>query len=405
MGVARRLLTAGLILVAATVAGALRVHAQGTPIISFQPEGRTFYGPNQQVQVHICDDGSVRDASTRVWLNGTQLGISSTQGDASCPVHRVVTLNLTFAPGSNALQVRACETIAPESCADEYTTYAYATPDPVKPVAQIATAGGTFASATLPVTVNWCDDYRLNLASPQLFLNNTAVSIGGTTANPSASNCHASATSSTVVTLQPGANELKAVVRDSTGNVSDTARATYTYTPLISRVGEDRVRRPGLCAVGCFDGTFSYTTPAYTLLDAGHALSLVYSSAHAQPRGMVELDVAIGAGPVPGKIGLRLLNSVGAAVPLMGGTATAVYYTGAAGTNRVSAWFVADTLETGTYRYTAEVQRHYGGSVLTDTVAVRVIVVNARSSAYGAGWTLAAESKIVLPGGTRDPGG
>jgi hypothetical protein len=75
----RRWITAGLILLAALAGVAPPAQARGTPTISFQPDGRTFYGPNQQVQVHICDDSSVRDASTRVmylwtvrltWNNG-----------------------------------------------------------------------------------------------------------------------------------------------------------------------------------------------------------------------------------------------------------------------------------------------------------------------------------------------
>ncbi|HEX9938189.1 MAG TPA: RHS repeat-associated core domain-containing protein [Longimicrobium sp.] len=402
----RRWPTAGLLLLAALAGAATRAQAQGLPIISFHPDGRTFYGPHQQVQVHICDEGSVRDASTRVWLNGTQLSITSTAGDASCPVHRVVTLNLTFASGTNTLEARACQTIAPETCVNESATYTFTTPDPVKPSAQIATAAGTFTSPTLPVAVNWCDDYRLNSSSPQFWLNDTAVSIASTTANASGENCYASATSSAVLTLQPGANQFKAVVRDSAGNVADTARATFTYTPAVSRVGEDRVRRPGLCAVSCFEATLGYSSPAYTSLDTQRSFSLLYSSAHAQPRGMVEVDVAVGAGPVPTKIGLRLLNAAGAAVPLFGtSTQTVAYYSGSTGTNRVSAWFNADSLATGTYRYTAEVLRHYGSTLSTDTMMVRVIVVNEADSRFGVGWSIAGEQKIAIPSGAMDPAG
>src|SRR5262249_12688933 len=160
-----------------------------------------------------------------------------------------------------------------------------------------------------------------------------------------------------------GANAFKAVVRDSSGNVSDTVRATYTYTPMVSKVGEDRVRRPGLCALGCLDATLAYATPAYVTLDAGRSLPLFYSSAAAQPRGMVQFDVAVNGGPVPSTIGLRLLDANGAAVPLMGTAQTWVYYAGALGINRVSAWFDATSLATGTYRYTAEVRRDYGTTV------------------------------------------
>jgi RHS repeat-associated protein len=381
-----------------------------TPSISFRPDTRTFYGPNQQVLVDLCDDSSIRDASTRVWLNGTQLANPSwTQGDASCPVHHVLTLNLAFAFGSNTLQVQACETNVPESCATENSTYTYTTPDPVKPTGQVVPGTGTFSSSTLSVTASWCDDYRLNLTSPQFWLNGIAV-MPTTQAGMPSGGCYAAASSQATLTLQSGANAFKAVARDSAGNLSDTVRATYTYTapaatsPL-SRVGEDRVRRPGLCAIGCFDATLGYTAPPYVSLDAPHTLSLFYSSAHANPRGMVELDVAGGSGTVPGKIGLRLINGAGAALPLLGTGQTSVYYAGMSGTNRVSAWFDATSLATGTYRFTAEVTRDYGSSVQVDTLGVRVIVINEVSSRFGAGWSLAAEQKLILPSGSMDPTG
>lgn len=381
-----------------------------TPTIDFVPSGHTFYGPNQQIQVHLCDDSSIRDVSTKVWLNGTQLTTPSwTQGDASCPVHHVLAVNVTLASGNNTLQVKACENIAPESCITESDVFAYATPDPVKPTAQVTPSTATFTSSQLAVSVNWCDDYRLNLSSPQLWLNGSAVTIASTTATTApGGGCWASATSTASLTLSPGANAFKAVVRDSAGNVSDTLRATYTYTPMVTAVGEDRVRRPGLCAVSCFDATLAYAGPTYTSMDKDHGFVLSYSSAHAQPRGMVEVDVAVGAGPAPSRISLRLKNSSGAYMPLFGrSTQTQVYYTGTTGTNRVSAWFDASSLPTGTYRYTAEVQREYssGTPPPPDTLGVRVIVINESASRYGAGWSLSGEPKLILPSGSMDASG
>lgn len=253
-----------------------------TPSIEFVPMARTFYGPNQQIQVHLCDDSSIRDASTRVWLNGTQLTTPGwTQGDASCPVHHVLAVNVALASGSNTLQVKACENIAPESCVTNSESFTYTTPDPVKPTASVAPSGGTFSSASVAVSVGWCDDYRLNTASTQAWLNGAALSPGPPTQGTSTSGCYSSYTTALTLALQPGANAFKAVVRDSAGNVSDTLRATFTYTPTVSKVGEDRVRRPSLCALECGDATLSYSTPSHTSLDGPYGLTLVYSSAHA----------------------------------------------------------------------------------------------------------------------------
>ncbi|HET7229347.1 MAG TPA: hypothetical protein VFJ16_05060 [Longimicrobium sp.] len=406
-GAVRRAATLLVLLLLGTV---LTAAAQYTPPdITFVPEERTFYGANQQVQVHICDDESVREAATRVWLNGTLVAASSVAGDASCAVHRVVTLNLALSPGSNTLLVKACENLLAESCTTNEAVYVYAATDPVKPTGVVSPPGGTFATPTVPVEVAWCDDYRLNTASPQLFLNGTAVQ-ATTTAAAGSSSCHAAAISTATLTLQPGANAFKAVVRDSAGNVSDTLRFTFTHAQptagaVILKVGEDRVRRPGLCAAACFDATLQYSSHTLTSMDAARAVTLAYSSAHAEPRGMVQLDVDVETGPVPTRIGLTLYNAGGAAVPLFGTTQTSAWYTGAAGANRVSAWFDASLLATGTYRYRAEVTRVYGTSVQTDTLGVRVIVVNETGSPYGAGWSIAQDVKLVPPGAGMDSGG
>ncbi|HET7463412.1 MAG TPA: RHS repeat-associated core domain-containing protein [Longimicrobium sp.] len=380
-----------------------------TPTITFVPLGRTFHGANQQIQVHLCDDSSIRDASTRVWLNGTLLTTPSwSQGDGSCAVHHVLAVNVTLASGSNTLQVKACENIAPESCVTESETYSYTTPDAVKPTAFVSPSGGTYTSPAALVTIGWCDDYKLNTTSTQAWLNGTALSLGTPTADASTSGCYSAYATPVMLNLQPGVDSLKAVVRDSAGNVSDTLRATFTYAPVVSKVGEDRVRRPGLCAVRCFDATLSYAGPTYTSMDAQHGFVLTYSSAHAQPRGLVQVDVAIGSGAAPSRISLQLKNSSGAYMPLFGrSTQTQVWYAGATGTNRVSAWFDASSLPTGTYRYTAEVTRDYGGGTTpqTDTVGVRVIVINESASRYGAGWSLAGEAKLILPSGSMDPSG
>lgn len=382
--------------------------ARSTPSISFEPVGRTFYGANQQIKVHLCDESSIRDASTKVWLNGVQITTPSwTAGDASCAVHKVLTLNLTFTSGSNTVQVQACETIAPESCIIESESYTWTTPDAVKPAVQVSPGTGTFASPSLPVTITWCDDYKLNLTTTQAWLNNTPLSLAAPTpVGPQTYSCYGAATTPVTLTLQPGANAFKAVVRDSAGNVADTMRATFTYTPTISVVGEDRVRRPGLCAGGCFDASLGYGSHTFTAMDVARGVSLTYSSAHAEPRGMVSVDVAVGSGPVPSKIGLSLYNSSGALMPLFGTAGqTSAWYAGAAGTNRVSAWFDASSLATGTYRYLAVVARTYGATTQTDTVFARVIVVNEIDSPYGSGWSLGGDAKVVLPGGTMDATG
>jgi len=377
------------------------------PEVWFEPEGKTFYGANQQVKAHICDPASIRDLSTKVWLRGTQITTPAwTQGDNSCAVHHVLTINVALVPGSNLLEVKACETIDPLSCATYGASYTYATPDPVKPTLQIATAAGSYGSSSLGVTVNLCDDYKLNPSSTQFWLNNVPVTVSGTTPTPPPNlGCYSSAAATATLTLPLGPDTFKAVVRDSAGNVSDTARAIFTFAPPVSVVGEPRVRRPGLCAMACFDATVGYSTAPYTSLDAPRSVSLVYNSSAAKPRALIQLDVNVGTGPVPNRIGVKVRNPAGGFMPLLHTQQTEVWYTGAAGTNRVPAWFDATSLATGTYRYTALVTREYGSSTQVDSVSVPVIVVNESASAFGAGWSLANDMRVVVPTGAMDPSG
>lgn len=375
------------------------------PYIWFEPEGRTFYGATQTITVHYCDAEQITSGSSRIWLNGTLVTHTVSTGAAGvCNVHRVATVSLTFASGSNKVKARACETSQTATCGNDSTYYIFTTPDPVKPTAQVSPAGGSFTQASAVVQIGWCDDYKLNMVTREVWLNNAPVTTGDAPGT-STPGCYSSRVSSLILPLQPGTNQFKAVVRDSAGNLSDTLRATFTHTPRLTLVSPDGVRRPALCEASCFDATLEYATPAYISLDQARSAALLYSSAHAQPRGFVQLDLANDPGAVPATVGLRLVRSNGAAEPLLGGTETIVHYAGAAGTQRLSAWFDASGLATGTYRYRAEVTRSYGGTLQTDTLGVRLVIINQAASVYGAGWSLAGQQKIILPSGGMDPSG
>lgn len=376
------------------------------PYIWFEPDGRTFYGATQPVTVHFCDAEQIASGSTRIWLNGTLITHTVAAGaGGACNVHRVATVNLTFPAGTSKVKARACETSQTSSCANDSTYYTFTTPDPVKPTIQVSPPGGSYTQATANgVRLTWCDDYKLNMATRQVWLNGVPVATD-TVAVTRTADCHSARASDLNLSLLPGGNQLKAVVRDSAGNLSDTARATFTYAPRLTLVTPDGVRRPAMCEAECFEATLAYTTPAYVSLDQPRSEALLYSSAHAQPRGFVQLDLSNDPNAVPSSVGLRLVRSDGVAEPLLGGSETTVYYAGTGGTQRLAAWFDASALATGTYRYRAEVTRSYPGGVQTDTLGVRVVIVNRLNSVYGAGWSLAGLQRIVVPTGAMDPSG
>ncbi|HEU4457319.1 MAG TPA: RHS repeat-associated core domain-containing protein, partial [Longimicrobium sp.] len=368
------------------------------PTVWFEPAPRTFYGAAQAVKVHFCDGQAIVSGSTRIWLNGTAVTHTSTlSAHPWCTaVHRVSTVNLTLQLGSNQVKARACEGITTASCGTDSTTYVYATTDPVPPTASISPASGTVTTSTLHVSASWCDDGTLNLGSRQLLWNGVpvAASDGWQTGTDA---CWSSAASSASVTLQNGANTLQASIRDAAGNLSAVATATYTYAPALTLVTPSGVRRPELCAASCFDATLGYATPAYVSLDAPRAARLVYSSAHARPRGFVQLDLRENLSTPPVRVSLRLIRPDGTPQTLNDGR-DAVFYDAANGTSRLSAWFDATAMQTGTYRYRAEVTRHFAtGAHHTDTLGVRVVVVNESENPFGAGWSLAGYARVHLP--------
>jgi RHS repeat-associated protein len=63
---------------------------------------------------------------------------------------------------------------------------------------------------------------------------------------------------------------------------------------------------------------------------------------------------------------------------------------------RIAVGYDAASDSTGPYRYTLEVRAHYGETILADTAAGELVVVNRRESVFGAGWWLAGLERLVM---------
>ena len=230
------------------------------PYIWFEPGPRTFYAPTQSVAVHFCDAEQILNGSTRVWLNGAAVSHAAVPAahPACSAVHRVATVSLTFAAGSNQVKARACETTATASCGTDSTTYVYGAADATAPTAAIATAPGTYTSPTLAAEVRWCDDGTLDLGSRELRWNGARVAAGDEwTAGTDA--CWSSARSVAALPMQNGANTLQASIRDAAGNLSNLASATFTYAPRLALVTPAGCTAPTCARPGA--STRSWATP------------------------------------------------------------------------------------------------------------------------------------------------
>jgi len=145
---------------------------------------------------------------------------------------------------------------------------------------------------------------------------------------------------------------------------------------------------PG-CAVGCFHAGASFTTPAYVSGDVARSVTLVYSSALAAPKGLVELDATNNSSTPAQKISIRLRRPNGAWLT------DEVFYTLGFGTSRLAAQFDASGYDTQLLEVEAEVRSYFIGSDTASRTTVRVPILNTQS-AVGAGWRIHGMQRLTV---------
>jgi RHS repeat-associated protein len=136
----------------------------------------------------------------------------------------------------------------------------------------------------------------------------------------------------------------------------------------------------------------SYTTPAFVSMDQPRAVTLVYSSSIAAPRGFVQVDATDNSTEAPVKMSLRVKDANGAWVT------PETFYQSGSGTSRLAAAWQAGNA-TGAQAYTAVVRSYWSdGTYLESSAAVRVpIVTNQLNQMYGrlgVGWFIAGQQRI-----------
>jgi RHS repeat-associated protein len=142
----------------------------------------------------------------------------------------------------------------------------------------------------------------------------------------------------------------------------------------------------GLCVADCFEATFGYATPAYMSRDVPRSVALQYRSGRAKPYGRVTLDVTDRQFGSATSFQLQLQNPAGANVTFTNGAQVVYFARATTGPTRVAAEFDASAVATSAGLYTAYVAA-FEGTTQTGirAVPVRIIVVNDRTSEYGAG--------------------
>jgi RHS repeat-associated protein len=206
------------------------------------------------------------------------------------------------------------------------------------------------------------------------------------------------------ITLVDGTNTVTATVQTYTGENVDvvyTWDQTRTYTtpppPPFVDLGPHNGynRNAAMCALACFDKVTSYTAPAYWSLDAPRAATLFYSSGQVESRHIVEFRVSTPAAVTPNQITAKLRRPDGSYVTLTNGSTVASFTPPNVNLHRYAIQFEDSTLATGGYNFTLVVAAIWGSSVSETTAPIRVLVINERTSPYGAGWSIAGLGRVI----------
>lgn len=158
------------------------------------------------------------------------------------------------------------------------------------------------------------------------------------------------------------------------------------------------LRSMGLCAMGCFEATASYTTPAHITMDAPRAATLAYNARTVRPWAVVQVDVADYSPVVPAKISLKLQDPAAgnAAVAFEGGS-TELFFVGANGKSRLTGRIAMTGRAAGAHDFTAVVTSHWTDGTPSKQVTgpIRILVLDDSASPYGAGWSVAGVPRLV----------
>lgn len=207
--------------------------------------------------------------------------------------------------------------------------------------------------------------------------------------------------------LRRGTNTLEVRSCDAGGNCA-TKTATYVYTPPAASAAFHNGEHRSVAEGGA---TLGYAMPAYVSLDVPRSASLFYASGQAAPTGVVRLVVEDPDTVTITRItaGLRRPDGTWVKLRVGGREADETVLRGTRqGSYHFGLQFDASGLATGAYDHTVVVRRWWADGTFTESATpVRVLVVNERSSPFGAGWSMPGLQRLHFgnPAGVLLTGG
>jgi RHS repeat-associated protein len=201
-------------------------------------------------------------------------------------------------------------------------------------------------------------------------------------------------------------------VTDDVGDAAQGSRSVPVSGPIspttvvLRNQNPDNIDRSACLTSGageaaawqCGDLLVTHAMPAFTTLNKGRSLTLVYNSAQAVPKPLVAVAVTESTM-------VYLPNSIFAELKVNGVSKASATYSAwntAPFVRQIALTYDASTDSSGIYPFTLEVQNRYSTATYSDTISGNLIVVNRSQSRYGKGWSLAGVEELRLnqPGGT-----
>ena len=191
-------------------------------------------------------------------------------------------------------------------------------------------------------------------------------------------------------------------VRATASGVSDDGSVAVTsrWKPWLvvdTSFMREQDRDLTICEHDCFAARFSHSSVAYATLGTPRAVTLSYNSDAVSPKQFVYADVRLVSGaPSVSEYWMELKDSLGARVQFNTGDYRLRYASAGGGTTAMRMSGVVDLGDrpTNMYRFTLLVTAVYGDHTETVTTPVRFMVINARSSEIGAGWSLLGVQRL-----------
>ncbi len=252
------------------------------------------------------------------------------------------------------------------------------------------------SSAEIILTVYASDAEGLAMGTRQLLNGTTDVSAWfsqASSSNPGTQNTSVSWTGP--FTLQTGQNFLTVVICDVVQpSLCGSASQTVTYTPppiplhvLPAQATPELVlaQRGDARDLDAEGATYDYATPAYQSVNRSRAIGLHYSSQAANPNALVQVDATIRSVDIPSRVSIQVTRAGDGSIVF-----PEAFFAGDTGVLRLAAQFTETCALACAPLYNVRVRAYYGSEswYYTQSLSVRLLLQNAATSPYGAGWTL-----------------